>query len=165
MVKNRLQCKRPGFDPWIRKIPWIREWQLTPVFLPGEFQGQRSLVSYSPWCHKESDTTERLSLSLSWWPLPFLPEQFCPRASLVAQLAKNLPAIWETWLDPWVGKIPKRRERPSTPAFGPGEIHGLYSPRGCKESDKTELLSHTFYLKTWRRSRAKSSANAGQRVH
>ena len=40
------------------KISWRREWQPTPVFLPGEFHGQRSLAGYSPWGHKESDTTE-----------------------------------------------------------------------------------------------------------
>jgi len=38
--------------------PWRRAWQLTPVFLPGESHGQRSLAGYCPWCHKESDTTE-----------------------------------------------------------------------------------------------------------
>ena len=43
------------------KIPWRREWQPTPVFLPGESHGQRSLVGYSPWGHKELETTERLS--------------------------------------------------------------------------------------------------------
>ena len=53
-----LQCRRPEFNPWVRKIPWRREWQPTPVFLPGEFRGQRSLVGYSQWGHKESDTTE-----------------------------------------------------------------------------------------------------------
>ena len=42
---------------------WRRKWQPTPVFLPGEFHGQRSLASYSPWGFKESDTTEQLSLS------------------------------------------------------------------------------------------------------
>ena len=52
-----LQCGRPGFDHWIGKIPWRREWQPTPVFWPGEFQGL-----YSPWDHKGLDTTERLSL-------------------------------------------------------------------------------------------------------
>ena len=36
-------------------------WQPTPVFLPGKLHGQRSLVGYSPWSHKESDTTERLT--------------------------------------------------------------------------------------------------------
>ena len=44
-------------NPWVRKIPWRKKWQPTPVFLPGEFHGQRSLVCYSPWSHKESDTT------------------------------------------------------------------------------------------------------------
>ena len=39
---------------------WKRAWQLTPIFLPGESRGQRRLVGYSPWGHKESDTTERL---------------------------------------------------------------------------------------------------------
>ena len=47
-----------GFDPWIGKIPWRRAWQPIPVFLLGEFHGQRSLVSYSPLGRKESDTTE-----------------------------------------------------------------------------------------------------------
>ena len=41
-------------------IPWRREWQPTPVLLPGQSHGQRSLVGYSPWGRKESDTTERL---------------------------------------------------------------------------------------------------------
>ena len=41
--------KRRGFDPWVRKIPWRRAWQPTPVFLPGESHGQRSLAGYSPW--------------------------------------------------------------------------------------------------------------------
>ena len=58
-----LQCGRPGFDPWVRKIPWRRKWQPTPVLLPGKSHGQRSLVGYSPWGHQESDTTERLRSS------------------------------------------------------------------------------------------------------
>ena len=48
-----LQCGRPAFDQWVRKIPWRREWQPTPAFLPGEFCGQRSLVGYSLWGWKE----------------------------------------------------------------------------------------------------------------
>ena len=60
-----LQCRRPRFDPWVRKIPWRREWLPTPVFLPGELHGQRSLAVYSPWGRKESDMTERLTLSHS----------------------------------------------------------------------------------------------------
>ena len=51
-------CKRQGFDPCIGKIPWRRKWQPTPVFLPGEYHGQRSLVGCSPWGRKELDRTE-----------------------------------------------------------------------------------------------------------
>ena len=47
--ESTCQCRRCGFDPWFRKIPWRRKWQPTPVFLPGEFQGQKSLAGYSPW--------------------------------------------------------------------------------------------------------------------
>ena len=50
------RCKRWRFDP-SPKIPWGRKWQPIPVFLPGKFHGQRSLAGYSPWGHKESDTT------------------------------------------------------------------------------------------------------------
>ena len=56
--KSTCLCRRRGFDPWVRKIPWRRKWQPTPAFLPGKFHGQRSLAGYSPWSHKESDTTE-----------------------------------------------------------------------------------------------------------
>ena len=69
-----LQCGRPGFGPWVGKIPWRRERLPTPILWPGESHGL-----YSPWGRKESDTTERLSFSLSW-------------ASLVVLLVKNLPA-------------------------------------------------------------------------
>ena len=56
-----LQCKRPGFDPWVGRIPWRREWLLTPVFLPGDSHGQRSLLGYNPRGRKESDMTEWLT--------------------------------------------------------------------------------------------------------
>jgi len=45
-------------DPWVGKIPWRREWLPAPVFLPGEFHEQRSLVDYSPWSRKELDATD-----------------------------------------------------------------------------------------------------------
>ena len=53
--------RRCRFQPWAGKIPWRREWLPTPVFLPGEFDGQRSLAGYSPWGCRESDTTEQLN--------------------------------------------------------------------------------------------------------
>ena len=58
--------KRCGFDLWVGKISWRRAWQLTPVFLPGESHGQRSLAGYSPWGRKEPVTTEWLS-TCKWY--------------------------------------------------------------------------------------------------
>ena len=49
------QCRRfnrPGFSPWVGKIPWKRSWQPSPIFLPGESHGQRSLVGYNPSGHR-----------------------------------------------------------------------------------------------------------------
>ena len=82
-----LQCGRPGFDPWVRKIPWRRETLPTPGFWSRELHGL-----YSPWGRKESDTTEQLSLSLG--------------ASLVDQMVNDVSAMRETrvcslgWDDP-----------------------------------------------------------------
>ena len=56
---------RPGFHPWVGKIPWGRKWQPTPVPLPGKSHRQRSLIGYSPWGRKESDTTEWLHFTYS----------------------------------------------------------------------------------------------------
>ena len=61
---------RPGFDPWVRKIPWRRQGLPTPLFLPREFLGQRSLVGYTSRGSKGSDTTEQLSPSPS--PHPYM---------------------------------------------------------------------------------------------
>ena len=80
------------------------------------------------------------------------------RGFLMAQLGKNPPAIWETWvlswergkatlwtehmLCPWTEhSLPWRRERLPTPVFWPGGFHGLYNPWGCKELDMTERFS------------------------
>ena len=46
------RCKRRGFSPWVRRIPWRRAWQPAPIFLPGECHGQRSLVEFTAW-HRE----------------------------------------------------------------------------------------------------------------
>ena len=74
-----LQCRRSGFVSWVGKIPWRREWQPAPVFLPGEFHGQRSLGCYSPWGCKELHTIDwlihmhkvRYLTGKPWSPLMF----------------------------------------------------------------------------------------------
>ena len=57
MVKNPPAMRESWVRSWVRKISWRREWLPTPVFLPGESHGQRSLVGYSPWGCKELDMT------------------------------------------------------------------------------------------------------------
>ena len=59
--ESACQCKRHRrcrFEPWVRKVPWRRKWQPTLVFLPVKSHGPRSLVGYSPWGCKESNTTK-----------------------------------------------------------------------------------------------------------
>ena len=64
-------------DPWVGKIPWKREWQPAPVFLPGEFHGEESGEPQSMGL-RESDTTEQLTLSLSHIvTTPLLGARFC----------------------------------------------------------------------------------------
>ena len=62
------QSRRCRFGPWVGKIPWKWKWQSTPAFLPGKSRGERSLVSYSPWGHKESVMTKWLNTNnVSWY--------------------------------------------------------------------------------------------------
>ena len=56
-----LQRRRLRFNPWIKKIPWGKEWLPTPAFLPRELPGQRNLAGYSLWGRKELNMTEQLS--------------------------------------------------------------------------------------------------------
>ena len=92
ILKNRAYCVSPGlprclggkestwkcrrhrrrrFSPWVRKIPWSRKWQSTPVFLPGKFHGQWSLEGYSPQACKKSDMTEYARTQFSACFLPY----------------------------------------------------------------------------------------------
>ena len=69
MVENLPAMRRPGFDPWVGKIPWRRAWQPTPVFLPGESCGQKSLAGCRPWAHKSQTWLSDFhftSLHLPW---------------------------------------------------------------------------------------------------
>ena len=68
---NAGDCKRSGLNSWVRKIFWRRAWKPTPVFLPEESHGRKSLVGYGPWGHKDSDATEHARMHIQ------------PQASLV----------------------------------------------------------------------------------
>ena len=69
--ESACQCRRLEFNSWTGKIPWRWKWQPAPVFWPGESHGQWSLVGYSTWGRKESDTTEPLTYTHTghwyWW--------------------------------------------------------------------------------------------------
>ena len=121
----------------LEKIPLRRKWQPTPVFLPWNSHEQRSLVSYSPWGHKESDMTEWLSTHA--YILGF------PGGSVVKNPPANAGRCRKLRFDIWVGKI-LLNHNPFRSVFLPGESHGQrslagYSPWGCKEPDTTAQLS------------------------
>ena len=127
-----------GFDPWVRKISWKRAWQSTPVFLPGESQGQRTLVGYSPWGRTESDTTEatsyahELTLHRGPWPTPagrnraFLQQGLAPISRRCIPLAGPGGQLAGGWA-------------------GNGQL--LRDPIGCKTlGEKCASLGHPFYV-------------------
>ena len=112
MAKNPPAMQETWIQPWVGKFPWRRKWQPTPVFLPGEAHGQKSLVGYSSW-------DRRTELSFLGFPDSSVGKEYAcnaggltPRsgrsaeegigyplqyswASLMAQLVMNLTAMWE----------------------------------------------------------------------
>ena len=87
-TESAHQCrrhKRCGFGPWSRK------WHPTPVFLPGKFHRQRSLVGYCPWGCKESDMTERLRKALSSKPI------LCGNKRSYLFGSSSVLTSWTTW--------------------------------------------------------------------
>ena len=101
--------KRPVFDPWVGKIPWRREWQPTPVFLPRESCGQKSLAVYSLLTRVIKSRT--LLKGLSMYACVNLYE-ICNMAvfwfGMVVCILVGIQIVWV--VDPWVRKNPRRRE-------------------------------------------------------
>ena len=86
LVENPPAMQKTWFDSWVGMIRWRREQQPIPVFLSGESHGQRSLVGYSPWGHKESDTTEQISMHTHlaysiWVEISFYPKVLIRKTS------------------------------------------------------------------------------------
>ena len=130
-TKKTSQCKAKPRDIE-KEIPDDTTWALSPYHT-------WSILSLTL-----SITLVNRILFLAWSSLQW-------GASLVAQMVKNLPTMWETRVHPWVGKIPWRREWLPTPVFLPGEAHGQrslvgFSPWGCKESDTTKRLTLCFTM-------------------
>ena len=124
----RLQCGRPGFNPWVGKIPWRRERLPTSVFWPEQFHGL-----YSLWVELSGWVKEYVS-GLPWWLSWSRIRLQCGRPGF----------------DPWVGKIPWGREWLLTVVFSPGELHGqriwwATQSMGVSKS-WTWLKDNTFYF-------------------
>ena len=100
-LKNPLAMQDPRVLSRVGKIPWRREWHPTPVFLPGESHGRRSLAGCSPWGCKESDTTERLTLftvplllARRWWWVVMN----CPLKQECQNIHSQIPTVPDTQL-------------------------------------------------------------------
>ena len=115
--------RRPGFNLWVGKIPWRREWQPTPAFLSGESHRQRSLTGYSPWGPKELNMTERLSVSTALLRAKFLSLLFDLRPgalkfSILRPLTSKLPISWSfLWI--FMGRRSRKKGRLPSPPIPP----------------------------------------------
>ena len=145
----RLQCGRPGFDPWVGKIPWRRKWLHPPVFLLGEFHGQKILAGYHPWGCKELDRTERPA---------YIPSEAVVKVSQGAQIKPWLCCVAAVWLYFLSGsaikalpaeqvsketrvqslgqKDPTEEEKATCSSFSPGKSHGQRSLVGYSPWDQ-----------------------------
>ena len=98
-LRGCLQCERPGFDPWVGKISWRRKWRPTPVLLPGESHGRRSLVG-PPGC-KELDTTEQLHFHFIYFKEGILSSAGAHIKMLTLEwVLKGIPVRW-SWTTRW----------------------------------------------------------------
>ena len=131
------QCRSCGFDPWIRKIPWRRKWQLSTVFLPGQPHEQRSPEGYIVLgSHKASDTAEHASLfheaTRRWIGMSV--EEWTPWQKWAPERLKQSFLCWkQTWqLTFWTGQFSVVR--------GWYVLHGKFSPIACPyPSDNSSL--------------------------
>ena len=137
-----LQWRRPGFEPWVGKIPWRREWQPTSLFLHGEFHRQRSLAGYSAWSHKQSDRLSDWTKTVLWAPAVFWSSvqfssvaQLCPtlcdpmnRSTPRLPVHHQLLEFTQTHVH-WVGDAIQPSHllsSPSPPAFNLSQHPGLF---------------------------------------
>ena len=120
------QCrrlKRRRFNPWVRKIPWRRTWQPTPVFLPGRSHGPRNLVDSSPWGHKKSDPTEHTHRAPWLGKAPDVSES----------------CLMTAWEHPSGGGSQAQEAQSASPGFGNGETvqqNRFFCLRAPRSQDK-----------------------------
>ena len=111
MAKNSppkcRRCRRCELYPCVRKIPWIKEWQLTPVFLPEKSHGQRSLEGYSPRGRREWDTTEETEPAYVHSIIPWTPPFIALDPITLHPLEKSLQSQinWWEWANSDIFKL------------------------------------------------------------
>ena len=105
--ESSCQCRRCGFHPWVRKIPWRRKWQPTPVFLPGESHRQRSLVGYSPWGRKWVGYDLAIKQQIITALQCFV--SFCCKTKWISNMCTYIPSRWD--LLPFPPSHPSRSSR------------------------------------------------------
>ena len=109
-----------GWDGWVASLTrWMWVWVNSGSWWGTGRPGMLQFLGSQRVGH---DWATELNWTSMWW------------TSLVAQMVKNLPAMWETWVQSWVGKIPWRRQWLATPVFLPGEFLAQmsYSPWSCR---------------------------------
>ena len=145
--ESTCQRMRLRFDPWVKKIPWSRKWQPTPVSLAWRFHRQNSLADCSPQIPRAEEPGSLQSTgpqrgghdwvrthkeAVQWWKRK--EKSACP-----------FRGHSRYGLDPWVRKTPTNRKWQPIPVFFPGKFHGQRSLVGYKESDTTR--THTYLCK------------------
>ena len=147
-VKDREAC-HAAVDRFSKSRTWLSDWTTTTItaaigatttmlgFPPSSVGKESACNAGDPGSIPGSGRSTGEGIG---YPLQY------PWASLVAQLVKNLPVMWETWLWSLSWEDPLERESLPIPVFWLGEFHGLYSPWGHKESDTTEWFSLTHSL-------------------
>ena len=108
--ESACQCRGHRFDPWVGKIPWRRDWQPTPIFLPRESHGQRSLVGCYQWGCKESHTTEHAHMQTptniqTHTHLYSVFKVFYLGPSLVVQWLRICLPMQVTWVQSLIGEL------------------------------------------------------------
>ena len=145
------RCQRWGLHPWVGNILWRRKWEPTPVLLPGESHGQRSLVGYSPWGRKEYDTTEQQLERAPWGPelhlkemklsLPHYSVPHCPHPPTSPEAGPDMTGAGSGPSPHALGSRCQESRRWFPPCYGistPGtqQVPGCYpqrtAQRGCR---------------------------------